>query len=199
MVLQYAILGILNYAPLTGYNLKTLVDKSLNHFWKASLSQIYRELSVLERNGYVVSDILPQEDRPDKKVYTITVAGKKAFREWLGDFPETLSAPRRDEFLVRIFFGSQLGDAELKKQLGRYIEERRSIQKKIDEIRNHKHLSRLVEQNNKNNQKITIDFEKETRYWRFTINRAQIINDAYIRWAEECIEELEDRNKTNSP
>jgi PadR family transcriptional regulator AphA len=190
MSLRYAILGMLNYTPLTGYNFMTIVDKSFNHFWKASLSQIYRELSVLERKGYVISDIFLQVDRPDKKVYTITEDGKNAFRDWLGDFPEKLSVPSRDEFLIRIFFGSQLGDAELKKQFERYIEERRSIQKKLDEILNHKHFNRLVNQNS--NQNKTFDLAKESRYWQFTINRAQIINDANIRWAEECIKELED-------
>jgi PadR family transcriptional regulator AphA len=190
MSLQNAILGMLNYSPQTGYNLKTFIDKSLNHFWKASLSQIYRELSALEQNGYVVSDTLAQEERPDKKVYTITELGKNAFHEWVNDFPETLSMPARDEFLVRIFFGSQIGDDKLKKQFERYIEERKKFQKTIDEIRN-KLVCKLVDQNSEYHGK-EIDIEKEARYWQFTINRAKIVNESFIRWAEDCIEKLEE-------
>jgi PadR family transcriptional regulator, regulatory protein AphA len=189
MSLQYAILGLLTYTSITGYNLKTLFDKSINHFWKASLSQIYRELSALEEKGYVTSNILPQEDRPDKRVYNITGEGEKAFHEWLIKFPEILSGSNRDEFMVRIFFGSKLGDNELKQQLKRYIEERKNVEKTIDEIK--KHFGRLIEQ--KENGKTTaIELEKEVRYWRFTVKRMRILNEASIRWAEECIKELDE-------
>jgi PadR family transcriptional regulator AphA len=187
MSLQFAILGLLTYTSMTGYNLKTLFDKSINHFWKASLSQIYRELAVLEKKGYVHSQILPQEDRPDKRVYSITEDGKKAFQKWLIDFPESLTAPKRDEFLLRIFFGSKLGKEQLKKQFIRYIEERKAFMQSNDEMR--KQFGRLVAQNI--DQKTSFEIEKEACYWRFTVRRAQIINEASIRWAEECIKELE--------
>ncbi|HBF36231.1 MAG TPA: hypothetical protein DDW50_02805 [Firmicutes bacterium] len=188
MSLQYAILGLLTYTSMTGYNLKTVFDKSINHFWKASLSQIYRELNVLEQKGYVASKILPQEDRPDKRLYNITEEGEKAFHEWLRNFPETLSVSNRDEFMVRIFFGSKLGAKELKQQFERFIEEKKYIMKTIAELK--KQFGRLVTQNFE--RKTAFEVEKEACYWHFTVRRAQISNEASIRWAEECIKELEE-------
>jgi PadR family transcriptional regulator, regulatory protein AphA len=188
MSLQYAILGLLTYNSMTGYNLKTLFDKSINHFWTASLSQIYRELSVLEQKGYVFSKILPQEDKPDKRVYNITKEGEKAFREWLINFPETLSVSNRDEFMVRVFFGSKLENNELKQQFERFIEEKKHIMKTITELK--KQFGKLLTPNIERS--TGFEVEKEALYWHFTVKRAQISNEASIRWAEECIKELEE-------
>jgi len=44
MSLEYAILGFLNYHPYTGYDLKKIFDNSVQHFWVADQSQIYRTL-----------------------------------------------------------------------------------------------------------------------------------------------------------
>ena len=103
MSLQYGILGLLNYAPMTGYNLKKLFDESVNNIWEASLSQIYRELGTLEKNGLVTSQIEQQDDRPDKKIYSISEEGKIAFSEWLVNFSDKFISPKRDEFMLRIF------------------------------------------------------------------------------------------------
>ena len=45
MSLDHAILGFLNYKPLSGYDLKKVFDSSVRHFWYADQSQIYRTLS----------------------------------------------------------------------------------------------------------------------------------------------------------
>ena len=79
MSLQYAVLGLLSYRQMTGYDLKKMFDESINNFWAASLSQIYRELGALEGKGYLTSVIEPQDDRPDKRIYSITEAGRAAF------------------------------------------------------------------------------------------------------------------------
>lgn len=56
MSLPHAILGILGYMPMTGYDLKTQVfDRTIAHFWSAMLPQIYRELERLEQQGWATS------------------------------------------------------------------------------------------------------------------------------------------------
>jgi len=124
VTLRFIILGLLNYYSMTGYDLKLLMDKTTNFFWSAELSQIYRELSKLESLGYINSRIEPQEGRPDKKVYSITPEGEEALVEWLEDFPKVLSAPGKNEFLVRVFFSSNLRNKDLLVlQLENYIRE----------------------------------------------------------------------------
>ena len=191
MSLSHAILGLLNYGPMTGYNLKKIFDKSISQVWAASLSQIYRELSALEKKGYVSSSIQKQEDKPDKKIYKITQQGKNVFLQWLSDFPENLSFPKRDEFMLRIFFGSRLEKEELIKQFRRFISQKKEYLETLTEIE--QNLPE-IEQNFKkyaDNFKLE-SAEKEGLFWHFTIKRAIMSIKVLIKWAEECIEELED-------
>jgi len=184
MSLQYGILGLLHYAPMTGYNLKKMFDESISNIWEASLSQIYRELGALEKNGYVSSQIEQQDDRPDKKIYTITEEGKNAFSVWLADFPDRFISPKRDEFMLRIFFGAQLGKEEMKKQLQRFADDRK---KAFDEIEEKKAMLKAA----KAMQKVKFAMSEEEKLCiSFVIKRAQMTNKLLIEWAEECINEL---------
>ena len=70
MSLEFAILGFLNYHPYTGYDLKKIFDTSIRHFWPADQSQIYRTLARLTENGWAEMEKVPQDDRPDRKVYS---------------------------------------------------------------------------------------------------------------------------------
>lgn len=182
MSLSYAMLGLLTYGPMTGYDLKKIFDKSISNIWTASLSQIYRELSVLEKKGYVSSNIHKQKDRPDKRIYNITEAGKDSFQSWLGDFPEKLSFPKRDEFMLRIFFGSKLGKNELIKQFERFISQKSTYLMVLNEIENDFSIC--------SSEFAVESEEKEELFWHFTIKRGQMTLETVIKWAEECITKL---------
>ena len=43
--LKYAILGLLNREPMTGYDIAKEFSKDLGEFWNAKHSQIYPELA----------------------------------------------------------------------------------------------------------------------------------------------------------
>lgn len=193
MSLQHAVLGILTYSPMNGYSLNKIFDKSINYSWTASLSQIYRELGNLEKKGCVTSCIIQQEDKPDKKIYSITPEGEKMFNEWLGAFPESFSSPKRDEFMLRMFFGSKIGSDKLIVQLKRYIEERENFKKLMSDGKEKiiglgKIMKKVTDESSMDNDKL---------YWRLIVNRALMTNQALIDWARECIEELEQHNKHN--
>ena len=70
--------------PASGYEVKARLEAGAAQFWHASYSQIYAELRRLERLGYVTEERVLQEGRPNKRVYTITDAGRGALRDWLG-------------------------------------------------------------------------------------------------------------------
>jgi len=53
MALEHAILGFLDYGPMSGYDLKKTFDDSVNHFWTAQQSQIYRALKKMVGDGWV--------------------------------------------------------------------------------------------------------------------------------------------------
>ena len=71
MSLEHAILGFLNYRPLSGYDLKKVFDNSVRHFWPADQSQIYRTLAKLAEWEHVEQEIVRGLDRPDRKEYRI--------------------------------------------------------------------------------------------------------------------------------
>ena len=52
-MLKHGILGLLNYKEMTGYEIMETFRDSLNYFWDAKTSQIYRELQGLEQKEWV--------------------------------------------------------------------------------------------------------------------------------------------------
>ena len=67
MSLEYAILGFLRSRPMTGYELKKIIDGSVSHFWPADQSQIYRTLGKLAERGWAEMEVVPGTDRPDRR------------------------------------------------------------------------------------------------------------------------------------
>ena len=111
MSLEHAILGFLNYKPLSGYDLKKVFDTSVRHFWPADQSQIYRTLAGLAAKGWAEVELIRQEARPDRKVYHITPAGRTELRRWL-TAPVPAEEPRSAN-LVQVFFSGLLSDEEV--------------------------------------------------------------------------------------
>lgn len=112
MSLRYAILGILNVMPMTGYDLKhQAFDATVRHFWPADQSQIYRTLNKLAEDEMVTVTVEAQAERPDRKVYTITDAGQTALTDWLKS--DQVVPTLRDPLLVQLFFGQELPRADL--------------------------------------------------------------------------------------
>lgn len=84
MALSHAILAsLIGGKPCSGYDLAKQFNSSLGHFWKATHQQIYRELARLESQDMVISELVPQDDRPDKKVYRVTDRGKEYLLDWV--------------------------------------------------------------------------------------------------------------------
>lgn len=112
MSLKYAILGLLNVLPMTGYDLKhQAFDATVRHFWPADQSQIYRTLNQLASESLVTATVVAQDERPDRKVYAITAAGQAALNDWLKT--DQALPTLRDPLLVQLFFGQELPRADL--------------------------------------------------------------------------------------
>ena len=85
MSLKHGLLGLLNYGNMTGYDIDRTFKDSLFLFWQAQTSQIYRELNTMEKLGWLTSEIVIQTDKPNKKLYSITGAGKQELSNWLNE------------------------------------------------------------------------------------------------------------------
>lgn len=71
MTLSYSILATLEGRSCSGYELWKIFSEHTYYCWKASQQQIYRELSKLEKLEAICSQIVFQEGRPNKKIYSI--------------------------------------------------------------------------------------------------------------------------------
>jgi DNA-binding PadR family transcriptional regulator len=78
-------LGILTEGPASGYDLKKQFESTFGHFFAAGYGSIYPALSSLAEQGLVSCEEIPQEGKPDRKVYEITPAGLDYLRDALRD------------------------------------------------------------------------------------------------------------------
>src|SRR3954451_3189194 len=98
-----SLLGYLDLGPMTGWDLDQWVRNSIGNFWNVTRSQIYRELRTLTERDYVEAG---EAGRRERVHYTITDAGRAAFREWIAKPPP--GDVIRSRLLLTVFFGHHL-------------------------------------------------------------------------------------------
>jgi DNA-binding PadR family transcriptional regulator len=100
-------LGILTRGDATGYEIKKLFDEDgYHHFVEASFGSIYPALNRLTAEGLVSVREEAQEKRPDRKVYSITPAGRTTF---IGSLLKPLPEDRhRSPFVFAMLFSHLL-------------------------------------------------------------------------------------------
>jgi PadR family transcriptional regulator AphA len=102
-----AVLGLLSRQPTSGYELGSLAERTIAHFWPITRAHIYAELARLEAAGLVTATEVSQQRRPDKRVYSITAAGEAAHDAWLAG-SDLGHERRRHPLLLRVFFGDRM-------------------------------------------------------------------------------------------
>ena len=108
LLLEQALLGLLMQGPMHGYDLHRRAKEELGRIWHMGISNIYGALKQLEEAGHVESTLSPQDSRPTRKIYRITRAGRKSFRDWARQ-PVPNMRRLRVEFLAKLYFLHTLG------------------------------------------------------------------------------------------
>ncbi|MCS6936704.1 MAG: PadR family transcriptional regulator [Candidatus Bipolaricaulota bacterium] len=125
----------MSFGPATGYELKHAFENSVQHFWSADLSQIYRALESLKEEGLVTMRIEHQETRPPKHIYSLTESGRAELIRWLSE--PTVELPTvRNPFLLKIFFGALIPKETMREHLRSFdaaLHERLMVYKQIEE------------------------------------------------------------------
>lgn len=176
-MLKYAILGFLNYRSMFGYEIKQSMDGSIQHFWHSKLSQIYMTLKSLEKEKLLTSEIENQDDKPDRKRYTITICGKQKLNEWLNstlmDIPQN-----KDGLLLKLFFSSQVIKQNILQEL--------SLLRKL-------HLKQLALYQTETKDIIakskasSPDLKDDGILWEATRRMGEMYETMYIQWIDETI------------
>ncbi len=179
MSLDYAILSFLNFAPMSGYDLKKLFDDSINHFWSATQSHIYRALGQMETRGWITHETIDQERHPNKKVYSITPAGTRNLHTWL-----TTPLPLddlREAWLIQIFFAHNLTNPEIGALLTARLE---AVKEKLQSLQVDAHES--IDRNAQ-----SIGIARASTLWQMTLDYGIAIYEAEIAWLEKAIEKAQ--------
>ncbi|MCB9452696.1 MAG: PadR family transcriptional regulator [Anaerolineaceae bacterium] len=179
MSLKHAILGLLTFQPMTGYDLKHLAfDSTVAHFWRADQAQIYRTLDNMEQEGFLTSDIQLQTERPSKRIYAITDAGRAELLAWLR---QPQSPPvYREPFLVQVFFAGLLTDAEILAHIQTHITAHREKLAKLQEI----DIPETVIE----------DQERDKLFWGMSLELGIAVEHTYLAWLEKWERVIRDRS-----
>lgn len=115
MPIHHAVLALLASGPSHGYELKASFEDSIGPQWgDLNIGHLYQVLDRLVRDGLVTRRVVVQEERPDKTVYRLTRNGRNELDGWLGA-PFVRRGGYRDDFFLKLFAASILGDDALQK------------------------------------------------------------------------------------
>jgi DNA-binding PadR family transcriptional regulator len=167
--MRLPLLALLAKEPAHGYELKVRLEQTLGEAYPSpNIGQIYVTLQRLERSGLVRSEDVVQSDRPNKRVYELTDAGREELAAWI---EEPSDEPRlRDDFFMKLALGPAAGIADaltlINRQRRHYLGLMRT-------------LSRVAEQ-----------VPKTNKIGRLLVEGAILHVQADLDWLERCQEEL---------
>jgi DNA-binding PadR family transcriptional regulator len=177
-MLKHGILGLLNYSDMNGYEILETFRHSLNHFWNAQKSQVYRELNSLETSGYIRGTWIEQNGKPDKKMYSITDAGRVELLNWLS---EDLKEKTRIPLLMKTFF---LGEKTIDENIEFFNDLKKAYQRKYQGF--------LAADESKEAYGEELKDAYRSMFWEFTISYGRRRAKMVVEWCDECISMLEE-------
>jgi DNA-binding PadR family transcriptional regulator len=183
MALRHAVLAALLEGEASGYQLAKRFDVSVANFWSATPQQLYRELEQLERAGLVSGRVVEQRRRPNKRVFTLTAAG----REELHAFTAQPARPTamRDDLLVKLQ-AVDAGDQEaVKEAMSVRLEQARGKLALYDRLRDD-----LLE--GRDEDEYLRETERVGPY--LTLMAGRIYEQQSIRWSAAVLEILAQRS-----
>ena len=114
-------LGMLTDGAASGYDLKKQFESTFGHFFAAGYGSIYPALSSLAEQGFVTCEHIPQDGKPDRKVYEITDTGMAHLLEALGNPAPCHKV--RSEFLATMCFAHLMPAEQIETVLQNRLED----------------------------------------------------------------------------
>lgn len=185
-MLKHGILGLINYHEMTGYEIMQAFRDSLNFFWKAQTSQIYRELQNLEEKKWVEKTVVSQQGKPDKNVFSITGEGRCELLRWLSD--GDLGISPRVPVLMKVFFMGERSREEnisyfkgLEAYCGMFLKSLEAVPGHIGAYSELLHAG------------------EKALYWGMTVEYGRRNMQMCMEWARHCIGQLEGAGTEENP
>lgn len=168
-----ALMAILSEKPMTGYEIKKLVDSRELVFWRDSFGSIYPNLRHLTKLG-LARETLSEETGRRRTAYALTPEGRDVVERWL-----LLPADKRPvkvELLLKLRFAYPMGIGVLHNILEDHLYSQKALLP--DMYENLQHIDGLEETLQLATRRMTIDF-----WYRFT--------KMMIEWSQSSLERLD--------
>ncbi len=179
MDIQFAILGLLSWQSLSGYDLKKKIAESDVFYWSGNNNQIYNNLIALHKAGLVTQEVLVQESLPAKKIYSITETGKQQLRSQLLADPELPEL--RNHFLIQLAWADLLSAEELDALLAGYEDEINVQLRMRQEIKS-------------SGDDVPTRTQRETYLWKMILDHVTSFYQSELEWVKKIREELRRAN-----
>ena len=167
-ITEVVVVGLLAEGKRSGYDLVKRAEASVGHMWSPAKSQLYAVLPRLVDAGLARRRSVRQQGRPDKQVYWLTPAGRRALRAWL----EHPSPRSWDELLLKVFFGKHVPATVLLPQLETYREVESS------RLADYRAIEREIASN------------PDRRHGYLTLRYGLSFARSRLRWLDETMKEL---------
>ena len=177
---QYAILGLLNIRPMTGYDIKKYIENTIGYFWNENYGAIYPMLKKLCQEELITKKEIENDTTPNSKLYTITDKGNYAFINWLK--AKVNKEKIRDELSLKLFFGSNLSVEE---NINRLLEEKKENESLLIILKDFEAMIAHLIKNN-------AERYYQLNYQLMTVLRGKFEIIANIEWCVHCLKMLED-------
>jgi PadR family transcriptional regulator AphA len=196
---HFAILGLLCWKPMSGYDIRKMVEVALIHFWSESYGQIYPALNRLVEDGLATPEVDRNLGGRRRKVYRVTPAGRQVLEEWLR---RPTSVPRlRDELKLKFFLASRSDRSEAIRLLEEYGAQQREhliMLKDSEAILETACLTGVLSQE-LDELKTTLgwtedgsqDQHRELLMFLLTLRSGILVTEARVAWVEECLAVLD--------
>lgn len=125
-------LGMLTDGPASGYDMKKCFESTFGHFFPAGYGSIYPALATLARDGQVEFEEIPQDGKPDRKVYSITATGRDELDKALANPNPTHRV--RSEFLAMMCFAHLMSDEQINEVIDNKLQELNALMQIISEL-----------------------------------------------------------------
>ena len=171
---RQALLGFLSWGPMSGYDLRGVIDGSISNFWSESYGRIYPMLNRLVDEGLATREETETPGGRPRKVYSITKKGRAAFEGWL-DEPVS-PRPLRNELLLKLFFAARGASADPVAMVESFRDEEREKRARYAEIR-----ARLESAQSA---------PDDMSHWLQTLRYGELEVESHLAWCDEVIADL---------
>jgi DNA-binding PadR family transcriptional regulator len=112
---RYLILGLMTQQAMSGYDIKQALESFSWLIGSPSYGSLYPALHALLEEALVTVDVIANANKPARKIYSITSAGREVLEQWIEQPSE--SDPSLKAFVIQLLLANNFSAPKLRDQL----------------------------------------------------------------------------------